>query len=126
MYHSLTAVGNVGREVEMRYLPDGTEVASFSLAVNKGWGEKKTTLWIRVSCWRKLALTVTQYLHKGDRCLVVGELSAPHVYQARDGQWKSSLEMTASEVRFLSEKGQQEETPNETVEEIESEETPFF
>ena len=63
MYQQFIAVGNLGSDVEMRYTPNGVPVASFNLAVNKSFvkedGTKvEKTLWVRITCWRKLAETV--------------------------------------------------------------------
>ena len=96
MYHSITLVGNLGRDPEMRYLPSGAAVTSFSVAVNKSYtkasGEKvKETVWLRISAFGKLAEVVNQYCKKGQTVLVVGELQAdkdtgsPRIWTAQDG-----------------------------------------
>ena len=72
MYHSLTIVGNVGREPEMRYTPSGQAVTSFSVATERkytsGNGEQvKETIWFRVSTWGKQAEICKQYVKKGSK-----------------------------------------------------------
>jgi single-strand DNA-binding protein len=105
MSHKVHIIGRAGRDPEMRYTPEGTPVTSFSLASDEGWGDKKKTLWWRVSCWSKLAETVNQYVKKGKPLSVWGTLSEPRVWQGKDGEYRSSLELTAREVEFLGSKG---------------------
>jgi single-strand DNA-binding protein len=104
--------GNVGREPEMRYTPSGQAVTSFSVAVNKAYtnsaGEKvKQTLWFRVSAWGKLAEVCNQYVVKGMKVLVEGELlgdpntGGPKTYTKQDGTVSASFELTAHAVEFL-------------------------
>jgi single-strand DNA-binding protein len=113
MFQQITLVGNVGRDPEMRYTPSGVPFTSFSMAVNRRWtgqdGQpQEKTLWFRV---RKLAETVSQYLTKGSKVLVIGELETPSTYTDREGQVRVSLEVTASTVRFLSGRGDGEGAP---------------
>lgn len=109
-YQKVIIIGNLGSDPERRATPDGTPVTSFSVATNKRWttsdgqqGEK--TVWWRVTCWRHLAETCAQYLTKGRQVLVEGELSEPRPYQAKDGEWRASLDLTAYTVKFLSGRG---------------------
>lgn len=119
MYQQLIIVGNVGvNSPDMRYTPSGQAVASFSLAVNKSWvnsdGERQDkTLWFRVTCWRNLAETVSEYVTKGMQVLVVGEIEEARTWTDKDGNNRASLEMTAREVRFLGKRAEaaQEQAP---------------
>ncbi len=105
MYQSITLIGNLGNDPELRYTPGGVAVASFSLAVSKTWmkdGQKQEkTLWFRISAWNKQAETVSQYLKKGSKVLVVGEIDEARVYQAKDGTHRASMEVTAQTIRFM-------------------------
>jgi single-strand DNA-binding protein len=110
MYQQITLVGNLGSDPEMRYTPSGVPVASFSLAVNKTWtgqdGQRQDkTTWFRVTTWRKTAEIVSQYLNKGSKVLVVGELEEARTWTDRDGNQRASLEFTAQTVKFLSGRG---------------------
>jgi len=109
MYQSLTLVGNLGGDPEMRYTPSGVPVATFSLAVSRSWvtdGQKQEkTIWFRVTCWRKLAETVSQYLTKGKQVLVIGEIEEARTYTDRNGDTKAALEVTAQTVRFIGQRG---------------------
>lgn len=124
MYQSLTIVGNVGREAEMRYTPSGQAVTSFSVATNRqytnGAGETvKETIWFRVTTWGKLAEVCNQYIKKGMTVLVEGGLTpdkvtgGPRVYEKKDKTWAASFEVNAQTVRFLSHKenGEQAQQP---------------
>jgi single-strand DNA-binding protein len=107
MYHKVTIAGNLGRDPEMRYLPDGTAVTNFSVAVSDGWGENKKTIWFRVTAWRKTAELANQYLSKGRKILIEGRLTVdpntggPRIWTRQDGTVASSLEMTADNLVFI-------------------------
>ena len=106
MYQNLTLIGNLGGDPVMKYTPSRVAVADFSLAVNRSWtgqdGQQQTkTIWFKVSCWNKLAETVTQYLTKGRLVLVVGEIEEARAFTDRDSNLRASLEVKANSVRFL-------------------------
>jgi single-strand DNA-binding protein len=106
MFQQITLVGNLGSDPELRYLPSGVPVANFTLAVNKAWtnaqGERQQkTTWFRIAVWRKQAELVAQYLKKGRRVLVVGEVEEANVWTDRDGNPRASLEVTAQLVKFM-------------------------
>jgi single-strand DNA-binding protein len=105
MYQYTVIVGNVGRDPELRYTPDGTAVCDFSVAVNRRWTsadgqQSEKTTWFRVTCWRKLAETVNQYVTKGRQILVTGEVDAS-AWVGEDGAARATLELTARDVKFL-------------------------
>lgn len=113
MYQSITIVGNLGRDPEMRYTPSGQAVTNFSVATSRNYtnsnGERiDETIWFRVSTFGKTAETCNQYLRKGSKVLVEGRMNGdnatggPRVYQRQDGKWAASFEITANTVRFLS------------------------
>ncbi|MCI0394235.1 MAG: single-stranded DNA-binding protein [Chloroflexi bacterium] len=117
MYQRIIVVGNLGGDPEMRYMPDGTAVTSFSVATNRRWtdgrsGETKDeTCWFRVSVWGKQAETTNQFLTKGQKVLVEGRLKpdpqtgGPRLWTGQDGTVRASFEISADAVRFLSPKG---------------------
>jgi single-strand DNA-binding protein len=121
-YQKIIVTGNLGRDPEMRYTPSGQAVTSFSVAVNESYtsanGEKvKKTIWFRVTAWGKQAEICNQYLKKGQMVLVDGRINAdpntggPKVWTKQDGSTGSSFEITASTVRFLSSRGDNEGGP---------------
>ena len=122
MFHTIIVVGNVGRDPEMRYTPSGQAVTSFSVATSRkytaGNGEQvNETIWFRVSTWGKTAETCNQYVKKGMKVLIEGRLTAdkttggPKIWTKQDGTSGSSFEITATTVRFLSAKGENESGP---------------
>lgn len=116
-YHTIIIVGNVGRDPEMRYLPSGQPVTSFSVASNRQYtgnnGERvKETIWFRVTTWGKQAENCNQYLKKGAKVLIEGRLTpdketgGPRVWTTQEGQPRSSFEVNAVTVQFLSSRGE--------------------
>ena len=113
MYQKLIVVGNLGRDPEMRYMPDGTAVTSFSMATNRRWTNSQTgqpvdeTTWFRVSVWGRQAEAVNQYLSKGRQVLVEGRLTpdpetgGPRLWTGQDGSVRASFELRADSVQFL-------------------------
>ena len=118
MFHTIIIAGNLGRDPEMRYTPSGQAVTNFSVATNRQYtasdrNQVKETTWFRVSTWGKTAEVCNQYLRKGSKVLVEGRLVAdpktgsPRVWQGQNGPG-ASFEVTASTVRFLSSRGEDE------------------
>jgi single-strand DNA-binding protein len=66
----------------------------------------RRTTWFRVTAWRRLAETCSQYLAKGRLVMVEGTLSEPKPYQGRDGEWRANLEVRADNVKFLGGRGE--------------------
>ena len=106
MFQQLILVGHLGSEPEMRYTSSGVPVTNFSLAVNRRWTnqegqtQEKTT-WFRVSMWRRQAEIASQYLAKGAKIMVVGEIETARPYTDRDGNLQASIEVTANQFQFL-------------------------
>jgi len=122
MFHTLIIVGNVGKDPEMRYTPSGQAVTSFSVATNRQYtgsnGEQvKETIWFRVSTWGKTAEVCNQYVKKGSKVLVEGRLTpdkntgGPRIWTKADGTAGASYDVTASNVRFLSARGENDGGP---------------
>jgi single-strand DNA-binding protein len=112
MFHKIIVVGNLGRDPEMRYTPDGTPVTDFSVAANRRWtnadgSQGEETTWFRVTAWRRLAEVCSEYLQKGRQVLVEGRLKpdpetgGPRVWTGSDGEPRASFEITAQSVKFL-------------------------
>ena len=106
MFNKIILIGNLTKDPELRYTPQGTAVASFRIAVNskiKQQGElKDETLFIGVVVFGKQAESAGQYLSKGRSVLVEGRLQERS--WEKDGQKHSRMEVVASSVRFLSKK----------------------
>ena len=133
MFEQLMLIGNLGKDPEMRYTSAGVAVTTFPVAVNRKWTNQdgtpgEETTWFRVTAWRKLAETCSQYLSKGRQVLVVGRVTAS-AYMGQDGKPKASLEVTAESVRFLGGKNGANGVPGaalgESEMDIDEEEIPF-
>lgn len=119
-------IGNIGSTPEMRFTANGKLVTSFSVAINRQYtdsgGEKKeNTEWFNVVTWGKLAESCNQYLNKGMLVYVAGRVEI-HRWQSKDGVQRSSLQLTATQVIFLS---RSSNGNNEEIQEVEPEEVPF-
>jgi single-strand DNA-binding protein len=106
-------MGNLTRDPELRQTPNGQNVTSFSLALNRSYkdasGEwQEATDYIDIVCWGPLAERVAQYLNKGRRCLVQGRLQSRSWEQ--DGQKRSKVEVLANDVTFLDGRGDSSDT----------------
>ena len=139
MYQSITIIGRLGRDPEMRYLPSGEPVTTFSVATDRAWNDKngqrqKETTWFRITVFGKQAEIANQYLSKGRMVLVEGRLrpdpktGGPAIYQRQDGTAGASFEIVANSIRFLSPRDDGE-APAEGVEMADtappSEDIPF-
>jgi len=114
---NLQVIGNLGKDPELRYLPDGQPVARFSIASNRQWkdaaGKKYSeTLWVEVSAFGKLAEVCAQHLKKGRQIFVTGRPSI-HLYQAKTGEPAASLRITAASIEFLGGKSDSPEPDTE-------------
>lgn len=125
MYQSVTVVGRLGRDPEMRYLPSGEPVTSFNIATDRVWNDKngqkqKETTWFRVSVFGKQAEIANQYLSKGRMVLVEGRLrpdpktGGPATYTRQDGTVGASFELVANTIRFLSPRDEGEAVADES------------
>lgn len=107
-FHQTIVLGNVGRDAELRYTQSDTAVADFSVAVTETWnsdGERQERVtWYKVTAWKALAEIVGKYVKKGMQVHVVGTISAS-AYLDRNGDPKSSLELTARDIQFLGNRG---------------------
>jgi single-strand DNA-binding protein len=99
----VSIIGNLGRDPEMRYTPNGRPVTEFSVAVNQNTKNQQTgewveaTDWFRVTVWGDRAERTAEQLRKGTRVFVEGRFRTRE-FEARDGQKRVSLEITADSV----------------------------
>jgi single-strand DNA-binding protein len=91
-------IGHLGRDPEMKYLPDGKAVTNFSIGVTC---YNKETLWVRVSVFGTRAENCNKYLSKGSQVFVQGEVKISQ-WTDKEGNARATLELTAREVKFLS------------------------
>ena len=113
--NSVSIIGNVGKEAEMRFTPSGKPVTSFSVACNSKFGETESTEWFNIVTWNKLAETCNQYITKGQQVFVEGRLQT-RSWESDDGVKHYKTEVIANRVLFLGQRKQ-----GETTEETEGE-----
>ena|SRR5579885_2998665 len=101
-------LGNVGRDPEMNYTPDGTAVTKFSVAVSKKVKGEDVTVWYNCSAWRGLAEMINTHLRKGQMVFVQGELSV-RSYVDRNGNNGVSLDVLVDKFQFAG--GKKGDTP---------------
>jgi single-strand DNA-binding protein len=99
-------IGNLGKDPELRYTPNGQPVASFSLATTERWNDKNNqkqekTEWHNIVVWGKLAELVNQYLKKGRSAYIEGRITN-RSWDDRDGNKKYRTEIVANQIQFLS------------------------
>lgn len=107
MYNKIILIGNLTKDPEVRYTPQGTSVCTFRLAVNHRYKQgdemKKEVTFIDTVVFGKQAETCGQYLNKGSGVLVEGRLQERR-WETDDGQKRSKFEVVGQTVRFLSRK----------------------
>lgn len=104
-FNKIIIVGNLGRDPELRYTPQGTAVCSFSVATSekrkdKGGDMQEITTWFRVTMWGKQAETASKYLTKGKPVYIEGRLRIEE-WTDRDGNNRQSLEVNATDMQFI-------------------------
>jgi single-strand DNA-binding protein len=103
MDNTVTLVGNVTRDPELRYTPSGQAVASFGLAVNRRWQNRQTNDWeeqvsfFDVKCWAQMAENVGESVQKGSRVVVSGRLEQ-RSWETDNGDKRSKVEVVADEI----------------------------
>jgi len=130
MFNKVILIGNLTRDPEMRYTPQGTSVCNFGLAVNRRYKQgdeaKEEVTFINIVVFGKQADTCGQYLNKGSSVLIEGRLQERR-WETEDGQKRSKHEVVAQSVRFLGKKqgpstgfdaagGEETAPPDETTE----------
>ena len=99
-------VGNLGRDPEIRYTPDGTAVANFSIATSREWNDrntgekKKQTEWHRIVAFRRLAEICGEYLSKGSQIYIEGHLQTRE-WDDKDGNKRYTTEVVANQMQML-------------------------
>jgi single-strand DNA-binding protein len=101
--NTVTIVGNLTRDPELRFTPSGQATATFGVAVNRVWTDrqsqerKEATSFLDVVCWGQLAENAAQSLTRGTRVVVSGRLDQ-RSWENQEGEKRSKIEITADEV----------------------------
>ncbi len=109
--NKIMLIGNLGRDPEMNYTPEGTAVAKFTIAVNRfsksSTGERQQdTDWFNIVAWRDLAERSSTYLKKGQKVFIEGRLSI-RKYTDKNGIERTAIEVIATDMEFLTPKDRQ-------------------
>jgi len=104
-FNKVLLIGNLTKDPELRYTPQGTAVVNLRLAVNrrfrnKNQEEKEETCFVTAVVWDKQAETCNQYLHKGSPIFVEGRLQS-RSWEDNSGQKRNVIEVRAERVQFL-------------------------
>jgi len=102
--NSVTLVGNITRDPELRFTASGQATASFGLAVNRRWQNRQTNDWeeatsfFNIVCWREMAENASESLTKGARVIVTGRLEQRSWEDRESGDKRSVVEVVADEI----------------------------
>jgi len=104
--NKVVLVGNLGKDPEMRYMPNGNAVANLTLATTESWKDKQSgerkekTEWHRLTVFNRLGEMCGEYLKKGAKIYVEGKLQT-RKWQGQDGQDKYTTEVVVSEIQMM-------------------------
>lgn len=104
-FNKITLVGNLGKDPDFRYTPQGNPVCTISLATNERRRDKSgefqdVTTWFRVTLWGKQAETAQKFLTKGSPIYIEGRLRIEE-WSDRDGKNRYTLDVQATDMQFL-------------------------
>lgn len=104
--NKVVLVGNLGKDPEMRYMPNGNAVANLTLATTESWKDKQTgerqekTEWHRLTVFNRLGEMCGEYLKKGAKIYVEGKLQT-RKWQGQDGQDRYTTEIVVDEIQMM-------------------------
>jgi len=128
----ITIIGNIGKEVEMRFTPSGNPVSTFSVATNRKYKgqdgtSKEEVEWHSIVAWGKTAELCNKFLSKGSTVYISGRIHT-RTWDGQDGQKHYRTEVIANQVIFLDKKSQENSAPvpeEESNGDIETKDIPF-
>jgi single-strand DNA-binding protein len=108
-FNKIIIVGNLGKDPELRYTPQGTAVCSFSVATNEKRRDKSgelndVTTWFKITLWRNQAENAAKYLQKGSPVYIEGRLRKEE-WTDRDGNAQITLDVQATDMQFIGRAG---------------------
>ena len=109
-FNKIIIVGNLGRDPDLRYTPQGIAVCSFSMATNEKRKDKSgelqdITTWFKVTLWRQQAENAAKYLTKGSPVYIEGRLRIEE-WTDRDNNNRYTLDVQATDMQFISSRGE--------------------
>ncbi|HEU5439705.1 MAG TPA: single-stranded DNA-binding protein [Ktedonobacterales bacterium] len=106
MLNKIMLIGNLGKDPEMSYTPNGKAITKFSLAVNRWRRDRdsnestKETTWFNIVAWEQLGERCNQYLHKGSKVYIEGRMTSRR-YTNKDGVEMTAWEVVANDMQML-------------------------
>ena len=121
-------VGRLGRDPEVRYMPNGEAVANFSIATDEQWKDRdgnrqSRTEWHNIALYRKLGEIAGQYLRKGSLVYIEGRIQS-RKYTGKDGVERTAYEIIGNEMKMLGSKELGVKAANRPTEEAQPQATP--
>lgn len=119
-FNKIILIGNLGRDPELRYTPQGTPVCSFTMATNEKRKDRSgenqdVTTWFRVTFWGRQAETASQFLTKGKPIYVEGRLRIEE-WNDREGKPRYTLEVHATDMQFIGQRSDESGAMHSTQE----------
>lgn len=108
-YQQITIFGNLGKDVEQRFTPDGNAIATFSVAVSEKYGDKETTEWFSCVAFKKTAEIAGQYLRKGSQVIVIGRLRTSSWDDKETGAKRYKTEVMVDKLQLVGGKRETEQ-----------------
>jgi len=100
-FNKIILVGNLGKDPELRYTPQGKAVCSFTIAVNeRRKNAEDVTMWFKVTCWGQMAETASAHLERGQGVYIEGRLRIEE-WTDRDNNKRYTLDVQATDMQFL-------------------------
>ena len=96
-------IGRLTKDPDLRYTKNNIAVASYTIAINTGYGEKQQTDYINISTWGKSGEFVSKYFKKGQATGIVGRLNSNN-YEDKNGNKRYSLEVITEDIEFIGDK----------------------
>lgn len=93
-------IGRIGRDIELSYSAGGVAIAKFSLAVDSGYGDKKETSWLPITCFQKTAENTAKFCKKGSKIYAECEVKTGS-YDHKDGHKVYTTDFIANRIQFL-------------------------
>ena len=104
-----TFVGRLGKDAELKYLPSGKAVCNFSIAVDVGYGDNKSTMWTEGVLWEKRAESLAQYLTKGKMIAISGSIELRVWTNKNTNEAQGTIRVNVRELTLCGGGKQQEE-----------------
>lgn len=111
-------IGNLGRDPELRYMPNGDAVCNFSIATSESWNDRNSgqrqerTEWHNITLYRRLAEVAGQYLKKGSQVYIEGKIQS-RKYTDKQGVERTAYEIIGNEMKMLGGRDSQAQSPQQ-------------